>query len=223
MTVIEDTPVQPHTSTPVVPDSLNATVEALARALELHDYRRGSFGETAVHTGRVTRLALALTQIVAPQLVNDPQLAHGFRLHDIGMIGVASSILVKQGPLAPDEVAEINEHPWLGERIVAPVPSLGGLARQVIASHHERWDGLGYPRGVASTDIPLAARIFAVVDAFDSMTNDQPYRKALSVDVALRELREQTGSHFDPSIASRFIEIWPELALDHAPAAPAVL
>ena len=223
MTVIEDTPVQPHTSAPVVPDSLNATVEALARALELHDYRRGAFGETAVHTGRVTRLALALTQIVAPQLVNDPQLAHGFRLHDIGMIGVASSILVKQGPLAQDEVAEINEHPWLGERIVAPVPSLGGLARQVIASHHERWDGLGYPRGVASSEIPLAARIFAVVDAFDSMTNDQPYRKALPVDVALRELREQTGSHFDPSIASRFIEIWPDLALDHAPAAPAVL
>jgi len=222
VTVIDDTPMKPNASAAVAAGGPNPTVEALARALELHDYRRGSFGETAVHTGRVTRLALALTQIVAPQLVNDPQLAHGFRLHDIGMIGVASSILVKQGPLAPDELAEINEHPWLGERIVAPVPSLGGLARQVIASHHERWDGSGYPRGVGSNEIPLAARIFAVVDAFDSMTNDQPYRKALPVDVALREIREETGSHFDPSVAATFIAIWPELAQDHAPAAPAV-
>src|SRR5713101_1569611 len=97
-----------------------ATVEALARALELHDYRRGRFGETSSHTARVTQLAMMLAEQVAPELALDPQLAYGFRLHDIGMIGVSNSTLLKPGPLAPTEIDEIREHPWLGERIVAP-------------------------------------------------------------------------------------------------------
>ena len=101
-----------------------ATVEALSRALELHDYRRGEFGETTAHTERVTQLALALTAQVAPELLLEPQLAFGFRLHDIGMIGIPSSTLIKPGPLSPTEVDEIREHPWLGERIVAPVQAL---------------------------------------------------------------------------------------------------
>ena len=120
-------------------------VEALARALVLYDYRRGRFGETSDHLQRVTRLALALARHVAPELVADPQLEHGFRLHDLGMIGVSSAILVKRGPLSPDEMAEIREHPYLGEQIIAPVWPLGGVARQVVASHQERWDGSGYP------------------------------------------------------------------------------
>ena len=100
-----------------------ATVEALARALELHDYRRGRFGETAAHTARVTRLALLLTEQIAPELTLDPQLAYGVRLHDIGMIGVSNSTLLKPGALTSAEIDEIREHPWLGERIVAPVPA----------------------------------------------------------------------------------------------------
>src|SRR3954463_15599665 len=143
-----------------------ATVEALARALELHDYRRGRFGETSAHTARVTQLALSLAEVVAPELALEPQLAYGFRLHDIGMIGVSNVTLLKPGALSPAEVDEIREHPWLGERIVAPVPALGGVARQVIACHHERWDGSGYPRGLRGAEIPVAARIFAVVAAF---------------------------------------------------------
>src|SRR5436305_10022338 len=92
-----------------------ATVEALARALELHDYQRGRFGETAGHTARVTQLALLLAERVAPELLLDPQLAYGFRLHDIGMIGVSNETLSKVGPLSPAEIDEIREHPWLGE------------------------------------------------------------------------------------------------------------
>lgn len=184
-----------------------ATVEALARALELHDYRRGRFGETAAHTARVTQLALALAEHVAPELTLDPQLGYGFRLHDIGMIGVSNETLVKPGPLTPAEVDEIREHPWLGERIVAPVPALGGLARQVIACHHERWDGSGYPRGLRGVEIPLAARIFAVADAFDAMTNDQPYRDALPVEQALDEVRGKAGLDFDPDIAVAFLAV----------------
>ena len=90
-------------------------------------------------------------------------------------------------------MSEIREHPWLGERIVAPIGCLNGLARQVIACHHEQWDGTGYPRGLRGLEIPLAARIFAVVDAYDSMTNVQPYREPLAADVALGRDRRQVG------------------------------
>ena len=184
-----------------------ATVEALARALELHDYRRGRFGETAAHTARVTQLGLLLCEHVAPELLLDPQLAYGFRLHDIGMIGVSNSTLLKPGALTSAELDEVREHPWLGERIVAPVPALGGIARQVIACHHERWDGSGYPRGLRGTEIPLAARIFAIVDAFDAVTNDQPYRDALPIAVARDEIHAKAGIDFDPEIAAVFLEL----------------
>ena len=182
-------------------------VESLARALELHDYRRGRFGETAAHTNRVTRLGRRLTELVAPELVSDPQLAAGFRLHDIGMIGIPLDILAKQGSLTSDELNEVREHPWLGERIVAPLECMNGLARQVIASHHERWDGSGYPHGLQGLEIPLVARIFAVVDAFDSMTNVQPYREALPVELALEEINAKAGSHFEPAVVAAFLEM----------------
>jgi len=190
-------------------ESTAATVEALARALELHDYTRGRYGETARHTTRVTQLALALAEAVAPELTLDPQLAYGFRLHDIGMIGVPSSTLTKPGPLTQAEIDEIREHPWLGERIVAPVPALGETARQIIASHHERWDGSGYPRGVRGTEIPLAARIFAVADAYDSMTHDQAYRDALTREAALEEIRSGAGRDFDPDVVQAFLALEP--------------
>jgi len=188
-------------------ESTAATVEALARALELHDYARGRFGETSTHTSRVTQLALQLAEHVAPELVLDPQLAYGFRLHDIGMIGVSNVTLLKPGALSPAEVDEIREHPWLGERIVAPVPALGGVARQVIACHHERWDGSGYPRGLRGAEIPIAARIFAVVDAYDAMTNDQPYRYALAEDEARDEIQSKAGLEFDPDVVAAFLTL----------------
>lgn len=184
-----------------------ATVEALARALELHDYRRGRFGETAAHAARVTQLSLMLTEHVVPELALDPQLVYGFRLHDIGMIGVSNATLLKSGPLTPAELDEIHEHPWLGERIVAPVPALGGLARLVIANHHERWDGCGYPRGLRGAEIPIAARIFAVVDAFDAIMNDQPYRDAMPRESALTEIQSRAGLDFDPEVAAAFLTL----------------
>src|SRR5581483_3961615 len=142
-------------------------VEALVRALELHDYRRGLFGENEGHGIRVTRLALRLAERVAPELAADPRLEYGFRLHDIGMIGVSDSILSKRGSLTQDELDEVREHPLLGERIVASVSCLRGIARQVIGAHHERWNGSGYPRRLEAERIPLAARIFALADVFD--------------------------------------------------------
>jgi putative two-component system response regulator len=200
-------PTEPTTNGegPISPTTVSGIVEGFARALELHDYRRGAFGETAAHTDRVMRLACELAEQIAPELCLDPQLAGGFRLHDIGMIAIPTQVLMKQGPLTPDEVSEIREHPWLGERIVAPIGCLNGLARQVIACHHEHWDGSGYPRGLRQLEIPLAARIFAVVDAYDSMTNVQPYREPLAVDVALSEIDAGSGSHFDPDVVAAFL------------------
>jgi HD-GYP domain-containing protein (c-di-GMP phosphodiesterase class II) len=186
-------------------ESTAATVEALSRALGLHDYRRGELGETAAHITRVTSLALALTELVAPELLQEAQLEFGFRLHDIGMIGVPNSTLEKRGPLSSAEIDEIREHPWLGERIVAPVQGFDGIARDVIACHHERWDGGGYPRGLRGTEIPLAARIFAIADTFDAMTHDQPSRKALPVETALSEIAATAGTAFDPELAGAFL------------------
>ncbi len=200
---MSDTPTE---TTPAI-EQTAATVEALARALELHDYRRGRFGETSAHTARVTQLALQLAEHVAPELALDPQLAYGFRLHDIGMIGVSNATLLKPGALTPAEVDEIREHPWLGERIVAPVPALGGQTGQVIACHHERWDGSGYPRGLRGIEIPLSARIFAVVDAYDAMTNDQPYRDALSEEEARDEIAAKAGLEFDPDVVTAFLSL----------------
>ena len=159
----------------------------------------------------MTGLAWRLAELVAPELAADRRLADGFRLHDIGMIGVSTSILAKPGPLNQAELDEMREHPWLGERIVATVPPLNGVARHVVGCHHEQWDGSGYPRGLCGEEIPLAARIFSIADAFDVMTNDQPYRKALPQELALAEIDAKAGSHFDPTLAPLFLHLVGEL------------
>src|SRR5439155_21653765 len=112
------------------------------------------------------------------ELVEDPKLEYGFLLHDLGKIGIRDAVLLKPGALAPNELDEMRDHTRLGERVVEQIPYLDGVARDVVAAHHERWDGAGYPRGLKGAEIPLAARIFALADAFDAMTNDRPYRKA---------------------------------------------
>jgi HD-GYP domain-containing protein (c-di-GMP phosphodiesterase class II) len=104
--------------------------------------------------------------------------------------------------LDPGELKEIRDHTRLGERFVEQI--LDGVALDGVSSHHERWDGSGYPRGLREAQIPLAARIFAVVDAYDAMTNDRPYRRALTVEAALDEIAREAGAQFDPAIATEF-------------------
>jgi HD-GYP domain-containing protein (c-di-GMP phosphodiesterase class II) len=182
-------------------------VEALSRALELHDYRRGLFGENEGHTARVTRLAMQFAERVAPDLAADPRLEYGFRLHDIGMIGVSDSILAKRGSLTQDELYEVREHPLLGERIATSVACLRGIARQVIGAHHERWNGSGYPRRLEGERIPLPARIFALADVYDAMTSEQPWRNAFAPEVALAEIERGSGVLFDPVLVPFFLEL----------------
>jgi ribonuclease P protein subunit RPR2 len=181
--------------------SYGTTVRALAAALELRD------DETGGHADRVTRLALELTRCLEPELAAEPQLEYGFLLHDIGKIGIPDAILRKPGPLDPEELEQMRFHPVLGERLVAQIPYLSGLARDVVACHHERWDGKGYPAGLTGAQIPLAARIFALADSFDAMTNDRPYRQAMPVSDAIDEIIRSSGSQFEPNLARAFVEL----------------
>jgi HD-GYP domain-containing protein (c-di-GMP phosphodiesterase class II) len=182
-------------------ESYGTTVRALADSLELRDDSTGG------HAERVTRLALRLTREVAPELADQPDLEYGFLLHDLGKIGIRDAILLKPGPLDPDEIAEMRTHSTLGANIVDRIPHLSGIARDVVASHHEAWNGQGYPNGLREDEIPLVARIFAVVDSFDAITNDRPYRQARSVSEALAEIERCAGTQFDPDVARSFVAL----------------
>jgi cyclic di-GMP phosphodiesterase len=174
------------------------TVAALADALEAKDPGTGR------HAQRVQHYALTLTETVEPRLLDDPSLEYGFLLHDVGKIGVADQILNKPGPLTDDERGLIELHPTIGEEILSGVALLEGEGLCVVRSHHERWDGLGYPGGLRGEQIPFGARIFALADALDAMTSDRPYRPALSWEEATDEILSQDGSQFDPRVVRAF-------------------
>jgi response regulator RpfG family c-di-GMP phosphodiesterase len=174
--------------------SYRATLEALVDALETRD-----FG-TSQHSRRVSSYATRLTLEVRPSLVDDPTLEWGFLLHDVGKIGIPDEILLKRGPLDDKERECLQQHPLIGEQLVQHVPLLQGAGLRVIRSHHERWDGGGYPDGRADDEIPAEARIFAVADALDAMTGERPYRDAVSWDEAMSEIRANRGRQFDPDV-----------------------
>ena len=174
------------------------TVTAFTDALEARNEATGH------HALRVHRYALELTEAVEPSLLDDPSLEYGFLLHDIGKIGIPDSILDKPGPLSPDELRQMRRHPLIGAELLADVPLLDGEGLHVVRCHHERWDGQGYPYGLAGEEIPLGARIFALADALDAMTSDRPYRQPLSWRAAVEEIRLGIGSHFDPQVVRAF-------------------
>jgi PAS domain S-box-containing protein len=177
------------------------TVEALAAALELRD------DETCQHARRVTDLALELTAAIDPELAANPELRHAYLLHDIGKIGIPDSILLKPGGLSDHERRTLQLHTTLGEHLLSYIPFLSEVVHDVVAFHHEHWDGTGYPWGLRGEQIPLAARIFAVADAFDALTNDRPYREAASLGEALVEIERCAGSQFDPAVVDAFLPI----------------
>jgi ribonuclease P protein subunit RPR2 len=179
-------------------------VSALADACEAKDaYTRG-------HLDRTYRYALLLTRRVAPELAERAEVGFGYLLHDIGKIGVPEAILHKPVPLTDEEWETMRTHPIIGESLVEPLRLLGD-ALGVIRSHHERWDGHGYPDGLAGEDIYLPARIFAVADTFDAITTDRPYRAARSVEWALEEIDRHAGTQFDPEVAAAWVAAVEEL------------
>jgi response regulator RpfG family c-di-GMP phosphodiesterase len=181
------------------------TVGVLAAALASRD-----FG-TSQHSRRVAAYAMRLTLDVAPSLLDDPSLRWGFLLHDVGKIGIPDRILLKPGPLTDAERRQMEAHAMLGAQLLSHVPLLEQEGLRVIRSHHERWDATGYPDRLAKRAVPLGARIFAIVDALDAMTDERPYRKALSWDGAVCEIRRSSGSHFDPEIVDGFEACEPDL------------
>jgi response regulator RpfG family c-di-GMP phosphodiesterase len=179
-------------------EAYHETVTALAGALESKDSGTGR------HSQRVHRYALELAHVAAPELADDESVAYGFMLHDVGKIGIPDRILQKPGPLTDAERRLMQTHTILGEQLLRGVSFLQGRGLEVVRSHHERWDGRGYPDGLASKEIPVAARIFAVADALDAMTSDRPYRRALSWAAAGRELVAQSARQFDPDVVEAF-------------------
>ena len=180
--------------------SYEATVRALADAVEARD------AYTARHAERVAAYGLEIARACGMDVSTGPDLEFGFLLHDIGKIAISDAILYKPGRLTDDERDAMRRHPVIGEDIVRGIDFLAG-ARQVVRSHHERWDGAGYPDRLAGADIPLAARVFAVADTFDALTSDRPYRAASSFREARRVIAAAAGTQFDPTVAAAFDDI----------------
>jgi diguanylate cyclase (GGDEF)-like protein len=177
-----------------------STVEALANALEANDEY------TSTHTRWITDLALKVGDELGLEPGELKRLELGALFHDIGKIGIPSSILLKPGPLTESERSVIETHPILGERILQPIEQLESV-RRIVRSCHERWDGAGYPDRLAGDQIPIESRIIIACDAFHAMTTDRPYRKALGVEEARRRLEEAAGSQFDPEVVDALLRV----------------
>jgi response regulator RpfG family c-di-GMP phosphodiesterase len=177
-----------------------STLEALGSALDTRDVG------TESHSRRVHGYALATAREYGVPHTDLGDLAHGVLLHDIGKIGIPDSILLKPGPLTSEEWKTMRTHPEIGKRLIEKIPFLQG-AIPIVYCHHEKWDGTGYPCGLQGEEIPVGARIFSVVDAFDAMTFDRPYSKAIPFDAAKTELKRCAGSHFDPAVVEAFLRV----------------
>ncbi len=186
-------------------EAYGATVGALAEALATKDTG------TRAHSRRVQRYAVELMRAVDPELGDDVSIEYGFVLHDVGKIGISDRILQKPGPLTPEEWRVMEQHPLLGHEMLRDVSFLQGEGLAVVRSHHERWDGRGYPDGREGTEIPLAARLFAVADALDAMTSVRPYRLPKPWREAGKEIIEQSGTQFDPRVIDAFKDSEPQL------------
>jgi response regulator RpfG family c-di-GMP phosphodiesterase len=176
------------------------TVAALAGALESKDTG------TRAHSQRVQRYAVELASVCAPELLQDPSVEYGFLLHDVGKIGIPDSVLQKPASLSVSERRLIETHTVLGEQMLEGVSFMSPACLAVVRSHHERWDGGGYPDRLAGDAIPLGARVFAVADALDAITSDRPYRRHQPWEYAAEQIVDESGAQFDPIVVEAFRE-----------------
>jgi putative two-component system response regulator len=180
-------------------DAYDETIEGWSHAMDLRDR------ETEGHSQRVTELTMKLASafdIPKEKLVH---VRRGALLHDMGKLGIPDSILLKPGQLSDEEWTLMRQHPQLAYEMLYPIEYLHP-ALEIPYCHHEKWDGTGYPRGLKGDQIPLAARLFAVVDVWDALTSDRPYRQAWERERALEYIQEQSGKHFDPQVVKAFFE-----------------
>jgi len=175
----------------------DATIEGWSRAMDLRDK------ETEGHTQRVTILSEKLARQAGIKDEDLIYIRRGALLHDIGKLGVPDSILLKSDKLTGEEWAIMRNHPQYAYDMIHPIEYLRP-ALDIPYSHHEKWDGSGYPRGLKGEEIPLAARIFAIIDVWDALTSDRPYRMAWDKEKTMKYINEQSGKHFDPHIVELF-------------------
>src|SRR3954451_22142224 len=180
--------------------SYMATVRALCNAVEARDAYTGK------HAERVSAYGMAVARALDAPFADDPDVEFGFLLHDVGKVAVPDAILWKPEPLTPEERTLMEKHPLVGWEILREIEFLGE-AKLVVRHHHERWDGSGYPDGLADDRIPLAARVFAVADVLDALTTLRPYCPPSPLEDARVEIRDSAGSHFDPEVVDAFMAI----------------
>lgn len=181
-------------------------VQRLGRAAEYKD------NETGMHVIRMSHFSqlLALAAGCSPAWAED--LLNAAPMHDVGKIGIPDAVLRKPGPLDADEWATMRRHPEIGAEIIGEYPSgVLQLAREIALAHHEKWDGSGYPRGLAGEAIPLSARIVAIADVFDALTTRRPYKEPWPVQEAMNHIAAQAGKHFDPALVALFAPLLPQL------------
>ncbi len=188
-------------------------MEMLGAALDARD------DETAGHALRVTRYALEIAEAMGYSAQQLEELAEGSFLHDIGKIGIPDAILLKPGKLTPQERAVMQTHVEIGYDLVRRSAFMVPAA-EIVLTHHERYDGMGYPKGLKGEEIPLGGRIFAVADTLDAMTSDRPYRRALPFAVARAEISFESGRQFDPLVVQAFLalpeQVWQDIRRDAA-------
>jgi putative two-component system response regulator len=183
-----------------VEESYKMTLEALVTALDAREH------ETQAHSQRVRAYTISLAQCIGLPEEDLVHVGRGALLHDVGKIGVPDSILLKPGRLTSEEWCAMRRHPGIGYDILNNIKFLSSAA-EIVLCHQERWDGTGYPGQLASTDIPLGARIFAVADTMDAMTSHRPYRKAMTFEVVSDEIRRCAGTQFDPDVVEAFLSV----------------
>ena len=184
---------------PFIRKLILTTLEGVSE-FELHEARDAYTGR---HAERVAAYGLALGEVCGMRVGDEPQIEFGFLLHDAGKVAVPDAILFKPGPLTAAERLVMQQHPVTGSEIVREIDFLGA-ARDVIRSHHERWDGNGYPDGLEGEDIPVSARVFAVADTLDALTTNRPYRRASTIAQARVIIIQAGGTHFDPDVVEAF-------------------
>ena len=180
-----------------IEQAYESTLEGWIRALDLRDR------ETEGHSRRVVELTVALSGVFG---ISGEELIHvrrGALLHDIGKMALPDSVLLKPGPLDPEETIQMHLHPWYAYQMLSGVEFLRP-ALDIPYAHHERWDGSGYPRGLRGEETPFAARMFAVIDVWDALRFDRPYRPGWSTDRVMEHIRKLSGTHFEPVVAEAF-------------------
>ncbi len=206
--MIEERTVQLRKAIGRIEQTYDETLQALAAALDLRD------NETAGHSRRVMEYSLEIARVMGCKDEQLNALTRGALLHDIGKIGIPDDILRKPGPLTVQERAVMRMHVWRGYGLLNHLAFLADAA-EIVLTHHEQFDGTGYPQGLMGIDIPLGARIFAVADTLDALTSDRPYRRATTFAAAREEIIRESGKQFDPAVVSAFLAIgegtWAEL------------